>query len=86
MLTVGEGRHHKLILFLLFSSRSGSGPVLAWCLSKAITENIVPYGCDVQGNFLFDERYAVNALGYMDRCYEVYQAICSPNKVMEIFP
>ncbi|XP_072170323.1 radial spoke head 10 homolog B-like isoform X2 [Diadema setosum] len=60
--------------------QSGCGPMLAWCLSRTITENIVPFACDVQGNFLFDERHAVNALGYMDRCYEVYQAICSQNK------
>nr|XP_054772682.1 LOW QUALITY PROTEIN: radial spoke head 10 homolog B-like [Lytechinus pictus] len=57
----------------------GSGPVLAWCLSKTITENIVPFGCDVQGNFLYDEAHAVNALGYMDRCYEVYQDISKPS-------
>ncbi|XP_072016085.1 radial spoke head 10 homolog B-like isoform X2 [Amphiura filiformis] len=54
--------------------------VLAWCMDKAIKENVIPDSCDVQGYFLYDPRRAVNALGYMDRCWEVYRAVCSPNK------
>ncbi|XP_038047444.1 radial spoke head 10 homolog B-like [Patiria miniata] len=59
---------------------SESGTVLSWCLSKAMTDNIVPAACDVQGTFLYEPRRAVNALGYMDKCWEIYCSVSSPNK------
>ncbi|XP_071807191.1 radial spoke head 10 homolog B-like isoform X1 [Asterias amurensis] len=59
---------------------SESGTVLSWCLAKAMTDNITPAACDVQGTFLYEPRRAVNALGYMDRCWEIYCSVCSTNK------
>ncbi|XP_033125967.1 radial spoke head 10 homolog B-like [Anneissia japonica] len=59
---------------------SGKGTVVSWCFSKVITENIVLYSCDVQGRFLCEPRYAVNALGYLERTLELYYAICNPRK------
>ncbi|XP_006814467.1 radial spoke head 10 homolog B-like, partial [Saccoglossus kowalevskii] len=57
---------------------TGNGCILSWCLSKAIRDNIIPYACNVQGTFLYDPRRAVNALGYMDTCWEIYQSLCTP--------
>ncbi|PIK56756.1 putative radial spoke head 10-like B [Apostichopus japonicus] len=53
---------------------------IAWCFDHAIRENIIPYGCDVQGNFLYEPTRAINALGYMDKCWQVYKSICTPSK------
>lgn len=54
--------------------------IIAWCFDHAIRENIIPYGCDVQGNFLYDPARAINALGYMDKCWQVYKSVCKPSK------
>lgn len=54
--------------------------VISWCFDHAIRENIIPYACDVQGNFLYEPSRAINALGYMDKCWHVYKSVCKPNK------
>ena len=70
-----------IFCYFFFLNRDNCKGILAWCLDKAIKDNVVPDACDVQGYFLYDPRRAVNALGYMDRCWEVYRAVCSTNKV-----
>ncbi|XP_026171381.1 radial spoke head 10 homolog B isoform X2 [Mastacembelus armatus] len=50
--------------------------LLASCLSKLMTDNILPNAKNVKG-FLFGQPdHSVVAVDYMQRCWEVYQAYC----------
>ena len=37
------------VLFYFWSDQMPTAPILASCLSKLITENILPYACNVKG-------------------------------------
>ncbi|KAK6188921.1 hypothetical protein SNE40_004999 [Patella caerulea] len=56
------------------------GPVLSWCMSKLITENVLPNACNVAGKIYIETRRAVNALVHLDQAYEVYQTVCTARK------
>ncbi|XP_013404281.1 radial spoke head 10 homolog B [Lingula anatina] len=79
---IREYLNHLVTLgYLIYGEEhDGKGPVLAWCLSKLIADNILPNACSVGGNFYYEQRRAVNALVHMDRAYQVYNSICSPRK------
>ncbi|XP_071962232.1 radial spoke head 10 homolog B-like [Antedon mediterranea] len=62
---------------------NGEGTIVSWCFSKMINNNIIPFACDVQGRFLYEPRYAVNALGYLERTMELYYAVCTPRNENE---
>ncbi|XP_077991620.1 radial spoke head 10 homolog B-like [Glandiceps talaboti] len=81
-LLLREYLNHVITLsFYLFQDEHpGKDTLLSWCLNRAIQENIVRFACTVNGTFLHDPRRAVNALGYMDKCWEIFQSVCKPRK------
>lgn len=54
-------------------------PVLGQCLQKLLDENINDYSCSVNGYFMREPRYASVALGYMEKCLEIYKTLCAAN-------
>ncbi|ESO92384.1 hypothetical protein LOTGIDRAFT_233146 [Lottia gigantea] len=56
------------------------GPILSWCMSKLITENVLQNACNVHGFIYIETRRANNALVHLDQAYEVYQSVSSPRK------
>ncbi|XP_070555862.1 radial spoke head 10 homolog B-like [Ptychodera flava] len=81
-LLMREFLNHVITLsYHLFNEEHpGKGGILAWCLSTAIQNHIIPHACTVQGTFLYEPRKAVNALGYMDNCWEIFQCACRLRK------
>ncbi|XP_074640296.1 radial spoke head 10 homolog B-like [Tubulanus polymorphus] len=55
-------------------------PVMAWCFSKIISDDILRNACAVGGHFYYEPRRAVNALVHVDQAYEVYKSLCTPTK------
>ncbi|XP_078612753.1 radial spoke head 10 homolog B-like isoform X2 [Branchiostoma floridae x Branchiostoma japonicum] len=60
----------------LTEDEMATGRILATCFSKLIQNNILQYAGSVAGNFLYEPRRAVNALGYMEKCWEIYKLQC----------
>ena len=58
---------------------SGCMPVLPWCVSKFICENILPDSCDVKGSLFADPARAVEALKYLPKSLDIFQLWCSLN-------
>uniref|UniRef100_H2XNT1 Radial spoke head 10 homolog B-like n=1 Tax=Ciona intestinalis TaxID=7719 RepID=H2XNT1_CIOIN len=54
-----------------------TGKVISNCLQNILQNHILKYSCRVGGHFLFEPRRAVNALAYMDRCWQIYQRVCT---------
>lgn len=53
--------------------------ILSMCLEKLLAIHISKYACNVKGYFLSEQRRAITALGYMDKCWQIYLAIGIPN-------
>ncbi|OWF43641.1 radial spoke head 10 homolog B-like [Mizuhopecten yessoensis] len=71
-----------LAYYLYHEEHEGTEPVLASCMSKLIQDKILRNACNVQGHFYHESRRSVNALVHLDQSYEVYQAVCSPRKLV----
>ncbi|XP_052066462.1 radial spoke head 10 homolog B-like [Mytilus californianus] len=70
-----------VIAFHLYQEEhEGTTPILAWCMSKLISDMMLRNACNVQGQFYYETRRATNALVHMDQAYEVYQSISEPRK------
>ncbi|XP_041359048.1 radial spoke head 10 homolog B-like isoform X2 [Gigantopelta aegis] len=69
-----------LSFHLYHEEHDGQSPLLAWCMSKLISENVLLNACNIKGNFYYETRRAVNALVHMDQAYEVYQTHCTNRK------
>ena len=63
----------------LFRSEKKSG-IVSRCLQRLINEHILKFSGKVRGHFLSEPRRAVNALAYMERCWRIYQKVCTPRK------
>ncbi|XP_078096738.1 radial spoke head 10 homolog B [Mustelus asterias] len=58
----------------------GHGSILAACLSKLMTNNLIPYACRVNGNLFQENQCIVITLGYINKCWEVYRVCCEQNR------
>uniref|UniRef100_UPI00398EE731 radial spoke head 10 homolog B isoform X4 n=1 Tax=Pristiophorus japonicus TaxID=55135 RepID=UPI00398EE731 len=69
-----------LAYHIYHKEHQGPGPVLVACFSKLMTKNLIPYACNVNGN-LFQERQSTEiALGYVNKCWEVYRVYCEQTR------
>ncbi|XP_047465941.1 radial spoke head 10 homolog B isoform X2 [Mugil cephalus] len=53
--------------------------LLAACLTKLMTDDILPNAKNVKGLLFRQPEFAVKAMSYRKRCWEVYQAYCRDN-------
>lgn len=54
-------------------------PLLPWCVSQLITENILKNPCKVGGSLFQDPTRAIEAIKYMPRSWDIYCGLCVPN-------
>ncbi|XP_075313850.1 radial spoke head 10 homolog B [Odontesthes bonariensis] len=81
--------HHKLLSSLVIVAHRiyskdmmSQNNLLSACLSKLITDAILPNAKEVKG-FLFKQPdFAVVAMKHMKQCWEVYEAFCRVNVTM----
>uniref|UniRef100_A0A8C5PUZ8 Uncharacterized protein n=1 Tax=Leptobrachium leishanense TaxID=445787 RepID=A0A8C5PUZ8_9ANUR len=52
---------------------------IADCLSKILTENILPHAKNVNGFLFCDPQKTQHAMCYMDNCWSIYSSCCQPN-------
>ena len=57
----------------------GKEPLVAWCVSKLINENILINACTVNGSLYSDPSKAVEATKYMSKSWDVFVNHCHPN-------
>ena len=57
----------------------GQEPLLPWCVSHLITENIMKNPCKVGGSFFMDASRAIEAVKYMSRSWDIFCGLCVPN-------
>nr|XP_014345348.1 PREDICTED: radial spoke head 10 homolog B isoform X2 [Latimeria chalumnae] len=58
----------------------GHSPILVKCFSKAVTENIIPNACTVNGPLFKESHQTVHASLYINKCWEIYKLYCTPNR------
>jgi len=57
----------------------GQEPLLPWCVSQLITENIMKNPCKVGGSFFMDASRAIESVKYMSRSWDIFCGLCVPN-------
>lgn len=55
--------------------------LLAQCLQQLIDQHVTKHSCRVKGYFMLEPRRAVTALNYMDKSWQIFLTICTPNPV-----
>ncbi|XP_043567307.1 radial spoke head 10 homolog B isoform X2 [Chiloscyllium plagiosum] len=65
-----------LAYHIYHKTHEGPASLLATCFSKVVTNNIIPYACEVNGNLFKENQCIVIALGYITKCWEVYRIHC----------
>ncbi|XP_072415913.1 radial spoke head 10 homolog B isoform X2 [Chiloscyllium punctatum] len=77
-LLLGKFLSYIIILAYHIYHKTHEGPasLLATCFSKVVTNNIIPYACKVNGNLFKENQCIVIALGYINKCWEVYRVHC----------
>ncbi|XP_048465587.1 LOW QUALITY PROTEIN: radial spoke head 10 homolog B [Rhincodon typus] len=78
------GKFLSYIIILAYhiyhKKHEGPGSLLAACFSKVVTNNIIPYACNVNGNLFRENQCVVIALGYINKCWEVYRVYCEQTR------
>ncbi|GCB69935.1 radial spoke head 10 homolog B isoform X1 [Scyliorhinus torazame] len=79
---LGKFLNNVIILayHIYHKEHEGHGSILAACLSKLMTNNLIPYACNVNGNLFQENQCVVIALGYINKCWEVYRFYCIQNR------
>jgi hypothetical protein len=74
--------HLVILAFHLYQGQheEGSGPILARCLSKLISDNILKHACSVKGYLYRETRRTVNALVHLEDTLAVYNGLLTPRK------
>ena len=68
------------IAYHLFKDEhQGKEPLVAWCVSKLINENILNNASIINGSLYSDPHRAIEASKYMDKCWDVFVNHCTPN-------
>ena len=57
----------------------GQEPLLPWCVSQLITENILKNPCKVGGSLFMDASRAIEAVKYMSKSWDIFCVLCVPN-------
>ncbi|KAM6078004.1 radial spoke head 10 homolog B isoform 1-T2 [Theristicus caerulescens] len=55
------------------------GPYLHKCFLEMMSKNVIPSACRIQGILFSEERCTDFAMGYIDKCWEIYRAFCRPS-------
>ncbi|XP_021267280.1 radial spoke head 10 homolog B2 isoform X2 [Numida meleagris] len=55
------------------------GPYLPKCFTEMMSRNVIPTACHIQGFLFSEQRRAVFAMRYIDKCWEIYRAFCHQN-------
>ncbi|XP_078413788.1 radial spoke head 10 homolog B [Cetorhinus maximus] len=81
-LLLGKFLSYVIILayHIYHKEHEGHDSILAACLSKLVTNNLIPYGCNVNGNLFQENQCIVITLGYINKCWEVYRMYCVQNR------
>ncbi|XP_048408576.1 radial spoke head 10 homolog B isoform X2 [Stegostoma tigrinum] len=78
------GKFLSYIIILAYhiyhKKHEGLGSLLAACFSKIMTNNLIPYACNVNGNLFRENQCVVIALGYINKCWEVYRVYCEQTR------
>ncbi|XP_067912684.1 radial spoke head 10 homolog B isoform X2 [Heterodontus francisci] len=69
-----------LAYHIYHKEHEGQGSILAACFSKLMTNNLIPYACNVNGNLFQENQCIIIALGYVNKCWEVYRIYCIQNR------
>lgn len=69
-----------LAFYIYHEEHEGNGSVLSWCLSRLISDNVLPNACNVKGYIYTETRRSVNVTVHLDQVYEVYKSLCQPRK------
>ncbi|XP_010129406.1 PREDICTED: radial spoke head 10 homolog B-like [Buceros rhinoceros silvestris] len=69
----------RLAFHIYHEEHKEKGPYLPKCFLEMMSRNVVPAACRIQGILFSEERCAVFALSYIDKCWEIYRAFCRPS-------
>ncbi|XP_041062838.1 radial spoke head 10 homolog B [Carcharodon carcharias] len=81
-LLLGKFLSYVIILayHIYHKEHEGHDSILAACFSKLMTNNLIPHGCNVNGNLFQENQCIVITLGYINKCWEVYRMYCVQNR------
>ncbi|XP_072125237.1 radial spoke head 10 homolog B isoform X1 [Mobula birostris] len=68
-----------LAYHIYHKEHEGRHPILEACFSKLMTDNLIPYACTVNGSLFQQQESTTIALGYINKCWEVYRTYCEQN-------
>lgn len=69
-----------IIAYHLYSEdHQGQEPLLPWCVSQLITENIMKNPCKVGGSLFMDASRSIEAVKYMSKSWDIFCGLCVPN-------
>ncbi|NWQ76561.1 RS10B protein, partial [Columbina picui] len=69
----------RLAFHIYHEERKDKGPYLCKCFLEAMSRNIAPAACHIQGTLFSEERCTVFAMNYIDKCWGIYRAFCKPS-------
>ncbi|XP_067859870.1 radial spoke head 10 homolog B isoform X2 [Heptranchias perlo] len=81
-LLLGKFLSYIIILgyHIYHKEHEGQGLILVGCFSKLMTNNLIPYACNVKGSLFQGRQSTTVILGYVNKCWEVYRVYCVQNR------
>ncbi|XP_042720368.1 radial spoke head 10 homolog B [Lagopus leucura] len=68
-----------LSFHIYHEEHKGESPYLHKCFTEMMSRNVNPTACHIQGLLFSEQRRAVFAMRYIDKCWETYRAFCRQN-------